>query len=52
MLSPHMETEFVKKILEVQKQENIILNKSMFADEMLLAKDWLTKEENEAWKDL
>jgi len=28
------------------------INENIFADEELLAKNWLSKEDNEAWKDL
>ncbi len=28
------------------------INKDIFADEKLLSENWLSKEDNEAWKDL
>ena len=48
-------SEFVRKMIQirVEQLENIDYEKSpILADEKLLAQDWLSKEDNLAWKDL
>lgn len=46
-------SNFVRKIIEkrIEELEKIKLV-SFFADESLLAENWLSKEDNEAWKNL
>ena len=43
-LEPELRPEYL------EKSEKI--NKNMFADEGLLAQNWLSEEDNKAWKDL
>ena len=51
-------SEFVRKIIKqrVEEMEKISKNEwenpKFLADEKLLADDWLSPEDNEAWKDL
>jgi len=53
-------SEFVRKVIKQRLQELEMLGKhkpkesvlTMLASEQVLAKDWNTKEEDEAWKDL
>lgn len=51
-------SEFVRKIIEKRINELESLGKDSWenpkflADERLLAEDWLSPEDNEAWKDL
>jgi hypothetical protein len=47
MTNPKLPTEELEKINK-QSWEN----PKFLADEKLLAKDWLSPEDNEAWKDL
>jgi len=41
-----------EKIFREELQSQKELRKSIFADEKLLAENWLSKEDNEAWKGL
>ena len=51
-------SEFVRKIIEKRVEELEKIDKQgwenikFLADEKLLAEDWLSPEDNEAWKDL
>ncbi|MBS3086467.1 hypothetical protein J4422_02085 [Candidatus Pacearchaeota archaeon] len=50
-------SEFVRKIIEgrveqLEKLEIISEKSPILADQELLAEDWLSEEDNEAWKDL
>ena len=50
-------SEFVRKIVEgrveqLEKLEIISEKSPILADQELLAEDWLSEEDNEAWKDL
>ena len=41
-----------EKIFRVESPAERELGKTIFADEKLLAENWLSEEDNEAWKDL
>jgi len=45
-------SEFVRKCIIQRIKEIESINSNIYADQELLAKDWLSKEDNEAWKDL
>jgi len=45
-------SEFVRKCLQKRIAELESINTEILADEKLLAEDWLSDEDNEAWKDL
>ncbi len=45
-------SEFVRKIIEQRIRELENIRSNTFADEELLAKGWLSAEDNEAWKNL
>ena len=51
-MEPELRPEFIKELLESQNQETIKLDEKIFTDEKLLVKGWLTKDEDEKWKDL
>ncbi|MBI2507430.1 DUF2281 domain-containing protein [Candidatus Woesearchaeota archaeon] len=49
------EVDYIKELLEESDREFKPSNRNMFnllISEKSLAKDWLTKEEDKAWKDL
>jgi len=52
MLEPELRPEFIKELLESKNEKTIDISESVLADEKLLAKDWLSEEDNEAWRDL
>ena len=41
-----------EKIFRVETPAENELRKAIFADEKLLSENWLSEEDNEAWKDL
>ena len=45
-------SNFVRKIIEKRIEELEKIKSDFFADESLLAENWLSKEDNEAWKNL
>ena len=45
-------SEFVRKSIKKRIDEMESIRTDIFADEKLLAENWLSKEDNEAWKDL
>ncbi len=53
-------SDFVRKVIKQRIEEMEMIEKSskkqkdvtILADEKLLAQDWLSPEDNEAWKDL
>ncbi|MBU1252619.1 MAG: hypothetical protein KJ905_01625 [Nanoarchaeota archaeon] len=45
-------SEFVKKIIEQRLMELENVKYEFFADENILSENWLSKEDNEAWKNL
>lgn len=45
-------SEFVRKCVKKRVEELESIKSSIFADEKLLAENWLSKEDNAAWKDL
>ena len=45
-------SEFVRKIISQRISELDNIKQNSFADENLLAKNWLSEEDNKAWKDL
>lgn len=45
-------SEFVRKSIEQRISELGNLKQNVFADEGLLAQNWLSEEDNKAWKDL
>ena len=45
-------SEFVRKIIKQRVGELENIKPNIFADEKLLAENWLSTEDNEAWKDL
>ena len=45
-------SEFVRKIISQRISELDHIKQNSFADENLLAKNWLSEEDNKAWKDL
>ena len=45
-------SDFVRKIISQRVEELENIKSNVFADEELLARNWLSKEDNEAWKDL
>lgn len=55
MLEPELRPEFIKELLEAKDEEAVKINENMLPalmSEKSLAKDWLTKDEDETWKDL
>ncbi len=45
-------SEFVRKCVQKRIWELEKIKTNIYADENLLAKNWLSKEDNIAWKDL
>lgn len=45
-------SEFVRKIIDQRIKELEKIKSNIFADEKLLSEDWLSEEDNIAWKDL
>ena len=45
-------SEFVRKCVQKRIEELETIKSNTFADEELLAKNWLSKEDNKAWKNL
>jgi hypothetical protein len=45
-------SEFVRKCIQQRVNELDKLKSDTYADEGLLSKNWLSKEDNSAWKDL
>ncbi|MFA5993050.1 MAG: hypothetical protein WC796_05070 [Candidatus Pacearchaeota archaeon] len=45
-------SEFVRKCVQKRIEELESIKSSVFADDRLLAENWLSKEDNVAWKDL
>ncbi len=45
-------SEFVRKCVQKRVEELESIKSNIFADEKLLAQNWLSKEDNSAWKDL
>ena len=45
-------SEFVRKCVQKRIEELESIKSSIFADENLLAENWLSKEDNLAWKNL
>lgn len=45
-------SEYVRKCLQERIKELESIKSNTFADENLLAENWLCKEDNLAWKDL
>ena len=45
-------SELVRKVIAQRIKEMEKIKTEMFADEELLAKNWLSKEDNKAWKNL
>ena len=45
-------SDFVRKIIQKRIGELEKLNSEIYADQKLLSENWLSKEDNLAWKDL
>ena len=45
-------SEFVRKCVKKRVEELESIKSNFFADEELLAENWLSVEDNSAWKDL
>lgn len=45
-------SEFVRRCVQKRLGELESIKSNIYADENLLAKNWLSKEDEEAWKDL
>lgn len=45
-------SEFVRKCIQKRIKELMNIKSGILADEELLAQDWLSEEDKEAWKDL
>lgn len=45
-------SDFVRKIIQKRIEELEKLNSEIYADQKLLSENWLSKEDNLAWKDL
>jgi predicted CopG family antitoxin len=45
-------SEFVRKCVQKRVEELESIKSELYADEGLLAENWFSKEDNEAWKDL
>jgi hypothetical protein len=55
MLEPELRPEFIKEPLDAQNQETVPINDKIIPalmSEKSLAKDWLTKDEDETWNHL
>jgi len=45
-------SEFVRKCVQRRIEELESIKSNIYADEKLLAENWLSEEDNAAWKDL
>ncbi|MBS3066231.1 hypothetical protein J4205_00250 [Candidatus Pacearchaeota archaeon] len=45
-------SDFVRKIIQKRIEELEKLNSEIYADQKLLSENWLSKEDNLAWKNL
>ncbi|MDP1729018.1 MAG: hypothetical protein Q8L27_02335 [archaeon] len=45
-------SEFVRKCIQKRIEELESIKSEIFADDNLLAENWLSKEDNKAWKNL
>lgn len=45
-------SDFVRKVIEKRIEDMEQIEPQIFADERLLAENWLSKEDKEAWKNL
>ncbi len=45
-------SEYVRKCVKKRIKELEKIKSELYADEELLSENWLSKEDNEAWKDL
>ncbi len=45
-------SEFVRKCIQQRIKELDSIKSEIYADEKLLAENWLSEEDNSAWKDL
>jgi len=45
-------SEFVRKCIQQRIKELQAINSGIFADNELLSENWLSEEDNQAWKDL
>ena len=45
-------SDFVRKIIQKRIEELEKLNSEIYADQKLLSENWLSKEDNVAWKNL
>ena len=45
-------SEFVRKCVQKRVEELENIKSNIFADEKLLAENWMSEEDNSAWKDL
>ncbi|MGY4884877.1 MAG: hypothetical protein ACP5NZ_04840 [Nanobdellota archaeon] len=45
-------SEFVRKCVQKRIEELESIKSEVYADEILLSKDWLSKEDNSAWGNL
>lgn len=45
-------SEFVRKVIHKRLEELESIKSNTFADEKLLAENWMSKEDNSAWKNL
>lgn len=45
-------SDFVRKMIQKRIEELEKLNYEIYADQKLLSENWLSKEDNLAWKDL
>ncbi len=45
-------SEFVRKCVQKRIEELESIKSDIFADEKLLAENWMSEEDNSAWKDL
>ncbi len=55
ILEPELRPEFIKELSESKEEGTIPINNKILPalmSEKSLAKDWLTKDEDETWKDL
>lgn len=45
-------SDFVRKCIQQRVKEMDKIKSDIYADETLLSENWLSKEDNSAWKDL
>lgn len=45
-------SEFVRKCVQTRVEELESIKSNIFADQKLLAENWLSEEDNTAWRDL